>query len=42
MLVAGDKDCEVVAFRYGGVVCLERSDDGAWQVAWMVVPDFLD
>ncbi|MGD1278481.1 MAG: phosphohistidine phosphatase SixA [Tepidisphaeraceae bacterium] len=42
MLVTGNKDSEVLAFRYGGVVCLERADDGSWRLAWMVVPDFLD
>ena len=39
LLVAGDESAAVVAFRNGGVVCLERNDDGAWSVRWAVTPD---
>ena len=28
-----------VAFQRGGVVALERDNDGAWQIVWMVVPE---
>jgi len=40
-LVAGDKSTEVIAFRYGSVVCLENAADGGWRVAWMIVPDLI-
>ena len=37
-LVAGDADVGIVAFRYGGVVCMEQQDDRDWRIAWMVTP----
>ena len=30
-----------VRFHNGGVVCLQRSEDGAWSVDWIVVPELL-
>ena len=41
-LVAGSDSGDVVAFRQGGVVCLERDEEGVWRVAWMVTPDLVD
>ena len=41
LLLAGDEDADVVAFRYGCVVCLERDETGAWRVLWMLRPDAL-
>ena len=41
LLVLDSELQEIVAFRQGGVVCIERSGDGSWRVAWMVVPDLL-
>jgi phosphohistidine phosphatase len=41
-LVVGDEARDVLAFRYAGVVCLERDDGGRdWKVAWMIAPDLL-
>lgn len=40
-LLAGSDAKNLVAFRQGGVVCLQRSEDKAWQVAWMVAPELL-
>ncbi|GAB4338086.1 MAG: phosphohistidine phosphatase SixA [Candidatus Abyssubacteria bacterium] len=40
-LVTGSEERNVVSFRQGGIVCLERSDDKRWAVAWMVTPDIL-
>lgn len=37
-LLTGRQDAEVVGFQYGGVVCLERTNDG-WKLGWMIVPD---
>jgi phosphohistidine phosphatase len=40
-LLTGDKSAEPVAFRTGGIVCLERDEKGVWRLAWMVTPDLL-
>ena len=40
-LLTGSKSKNPVAFRQGGVVCLQRNEDQTWQVAWMVTPDVL-
>lgn len=40
-LVAGDESADLVAFRAGGALCLERGEDGAWVVRWMIVPQLL-
>jgi len=42
LLLSGDADRRCVAFRNGGVVCLERASDGSdWAVQWMIVPDLV-
>ncbi len=41
LLIAGSESKNVVAFRQGGVVCLQRNEDQSWQVAWMVTPELL-
>ena len=40
-LLTGSESKNPVAFRRGGVVCLQRNEDRTWQVAWMVTPDVL-
>jgi phosphohistidine phosphatase len=42
MLLVGSESKNLVAFRQGGVVCLQRNDDQTWQVAWMVTPQLLE
>jgi hypothetical protein len=37
ILVVGDPDREIVAFRQGGLVKLVR--DEGWRVAWILVPE---
>jgi len=38
-LVTGDKADDVVGFQYGCIVCLDNAtEEGGWQVAWMIVP----
>jgi phosphohistidine phosphatase len=39
LLLCGDKERACVDFTMGGIVCLRRSEDGTWAVAWMVVPE---
>jgi len=41
LLVLDNELPEIVAFRQGGIVCIEGREDGGWRVAWMVVPDLL-
>jgi phosphohistidine phosphatase len=38
-LLCGDEEKETVAFRMGGIVCLERNGDGHWSVQWMITPE---
>jgi phosphohistidine phosphatase len=42
LLVAGDKERQVVRFSKGGIVCLEReAGTRSWSVVWAVTPDIL-
>jgi phosphohistidine phosphatase len=41
VLVTGSEENEIVEFRFGSVVCIERRDDGKWKVAWMIRPALL-
>lgn len=41
LLVAGAESADVVSFRNGGVVCLERGRGGSWSVLWAVTPEVL-
>ena len=38
-LVAGDESADIIAFRQGGVVCLERNEDNIWRVKWMIIKE---
>jgi phosphohistidine phosphatase len=41
LLLGGAAEKKVVAFTMGGIVALERDDEGNWSLAWMVRPDLL-
>ena len=41
LLVVGDPDRSMTAYRPGSVVCLERDSDGHWQIDWMIRPHLL-
>ena len=41
MLIIGCYLDDVVAFRQGGIICLERSEDDKWLISWMVTPELL-
>jgi phosphohistidine phosphatase len=41
LLVTGNEELTTVSFQMGGMVCLEKSEDGSWAVAWMVIPQLL-
>jgi phosphohistidine phosphatase len=40
-LLTASEARNLVAFRQGGVVCFQRNEDKAWQVAWMITPELL-
>lgn len=40
-LVAGSESAEVVAFQQGGIVCVERDEEGIWRIRFMITPDLL-
>jgi phosphohistidine phosphatase len=41
LLLCGDEGKNVLYFKMGGVVCMERDGKGIWSVRWMVTPDIL-
>jgi phosphohistidine phosphatase len=41
LLVAGDPEIALVRFQQGGVVCLEKGEEG-WTIAWMIVPEIAE
>ncbi|HUT23483.1 MAG TPA: phosphohistidine phosphatase SixA [Sumerlaeia bacterium] len=40
-LIANDALADAVAFRQGGVACIDCADDGTARLAWMVIPDLI-
>ena len=41
LLLCGDADKHIVAFRMAGIVCLGRDDSGLWSLQWMLIPDVI-
>jgi phosphohistidine phosphatase len=41
LLIIGDPSHTIVNFQQGGVVCLEKDEEGNWRLNWMVVPDII-
>ena len=41
LLLTGHESSNTVAFKNGGIVCLDYSDDNQWQLQWMIVPALL-
>jgi phosphohistidine phosphatase len=41
LLAAGSESADTVAFQQGGIVCLERDQDGTWRIRWMITPELL-
>jgi len=41
LLLLGREDAEVIRFRYGGVYCLEKGEDGRWRILWALRPDII-
>jgi phosphohistidine phosphatase len=40
-LLVGNAEAELVAFRPGSAVCLERGGQGRWQLVWMLRPELM-
>jgi phosphohistidine phosphatase len=41
LLLTGSESSGTVAFRQGGIVCLNYSGENQWQLNWMITPDLL-
>lgn len=41
LLLSGRESCDIVAFRQGGIVCLNHSEADQWQIDWMVTPELI-
>jgi len=41
LLLSGDKEKNIIAFKMGGVVCLKRDDAGMWSLQWIITPEVL-
>ncbi|HYA12300.1 MAG TPA: phosphohistidine phosphatase SixA [Thermodesulfovibrionales bacterium] len=41
LLLSGDKEKNIIAFKMGGIVCLKRDDAGTWSLQWMITPEIL-
>src|SRR5688572_9962566 len=41
LLLTGEPDLRPIECHHSGVVCLEKTDDGAWHVQWCVIPELL-
>ncbi len=41
LLLTGNQDRRPVQFRNGGVICLEKEQNGTWSLVWAIVPDLL-
>ena len=39
LLLCGDADKHIIAFRMAGIVCLGRDDAGIWSLQWMLIPE---
>ncbi len=41
LLLTNSQLSNPVAFKNGGIVCLDHSDDNQWQLDWMIIPELL-
>lgn len=40
-LIAEDENKEVIAFRMGGIICLEKIEGDRWMVEWVITPEII-
>lgn len=36
-----DENKYIITFKMGGILCLEKDEDGYWTIQWMVTPEIL-
>lgn len=41
LLLAGSESAETIAFKNGGIVCLNRAETNQWQIDWIVTPELI-
>jgi phosphohistidine phosphatase len=41
LVLLGSENSQIIRFNMGGVVCLAKSEEGFWQLAFEVTPDLL-
>jgi len=41
LLTVGHESAEVVEFKQGGILCLNRCEDKKWHIGWMIIPELL-
>jgi len=41
LILTGSESSKTVAFKNGGIVCLDYSDDNQCQLDWMIIPELL-
>ncbi|HET6516277.1 MAG TPA: phosphohistidine phosphatase SixA [Thermodesulfovibrionales bacterium] len=41
LLLCGDGEKDIVAFRPSSVLCLERDERSHWRLQWMITPDMI-
>ena len=41
-LITKDEMKEIINFQNGGVVCLNKDEEGNWSISWMLVPSIID
>jgi phosphohistidine phosphatase len=41
LLLAGAESANTVAFKNGGIVCLNYSEENQWQIDWVVIPELI-
>lgn len=40
-LTTGNESNPIVSFQQGGVMCLEKREEGNWSIAWMLIPGLI-
>ena len=41
LLITRNESMHVVGFQQGGVVCLEKGEEGNWAIVWMLLPELI-